>query len=320
MTPKDELAEVSVLVSNWGTPELTVRCVKALLADGVPPERVVIVDNGSRDGSHAVLSRELPECGLIELEENIGFPRAINVAARALPGRHYLIMNNDAFVHRPGSVTVLLAAMRDPGVGIVAPKLLNEDLTLQRTVRPLDYPSAVLVRATGLSRFLPNRWQPRFSNYWDHAEARAVMCVDGPVLLVRGSLWDELGGFSEHTLMHGDDTDLCWEARERDLAVWFEADAEFIHLGDASAGRHWASPERSRLIGFAEGAIFRRHLPGVRGHVTLAVTVVALGSRALVFRAAGSRDRAVVHRERLLGYIDGFRSISAGRRDRAEGS
>src|SRR5918999_1970057 len=119
---------VTVIVLNWETPDLTLRCVRALLDDGVPPGRIVVVDNGSTDGSAERFRAELPGCVVLALPENVGYARAANAGARELPGDAYLVTNNDAFVHRPGSVQQLLDALADPSVGLVVPRLRNEDL------------------------------------------------------------------------------------------------------------------------------------------------------------------------------------------------
>ena len=160
---------LTVVISNWGTPDLTIRSARAVIEDGVPAERVVVVDNGSEDDSYARFQDELADCELVRLEENIGFARASNLGARTLPGDAYLFLNNDAFVEKPGSVAALLACLEDEEVGVAAPRILNPDLSLQPTVVPTSSPLVELVRASGLSRFVPNGAQPSWSTHWDHA-------------------------------------------------------------------------------------------------------------------------------------------------------
>src|SRR5918999_2380858 len=131
-----DLASITVVITNWGTPDLTIRSARAVIDDGVPAERVVVVDNGSADDSYARFQRELGDCSLLRLEENVGFARGSNAGALSLEGEAYLFVNNDAFVHRPGSVARLLACLADPKVGIATPRVLNPDFTLQPTVVP----------------------------------------------------------------------------------------------------------------------------------------------------------------------------------------
>jgi GT2 family glycosyltransferase len=294
---------LTVVIANWGTPDLTIRSARAVIDDGVPAERVVVVDNGSEDDSYARFQAELADCELVRLEKNIGFAGASNVGARTLAGEAYLFVNNDAFVEKPGSVAALLACLQDEAVGVVAPRVLNPDLTLQPTVVPTSSPLVELVRASGLSRFVPNAAQPSWSTHWDHSEAREIQAVNGAVLLVRGRTWDELGGFDEQAYMYAEDLDLCWRAHEQGWKVWFTPDAEFVHLGNVASGRHWSNPERAEMIGRAEGAMIRRHMSRPSATVTVGLIAAGLGARWLVFSATRNREAAASLRGGLRGYL-----------------
>lgn len=299
-----DLARLTVVIANWGTPDLTIRSAKAAIADGVPAERVVVVDNGSEDDSHARFQDELQACELVRLEENIGFAGASNVGARTLTGEAYLFLNNDAFVEKPGSVAALLACLDDEDVGVAAPRVLNPDLTLQPTVVPTSSPLVELVRASGVSRFVPNAVQPNWSTHWDHGEAREVQAVNGAVLLVRGLTWQELGGFDEEAYMYAEDLDLCWRARLSGWKVWFTPEAEFVHLGNVASGRHWSNPTRAEMIGRAEGAMIRRHLSRPSASVTVGVIAAGLAARWALFTLLRDREATASLRSGLRGYLD----------------
>jgi GT2 family glycosyltransferase len=299
-----DLAGLTVVIANWGTPDLTIRSAKAAIADGVLAERVVVVDNGSEDDSYARFQDELRACELVRLEENIGFARASNLGARTLAGEAYLFLNNDAFVEKRGSVAALLACLDDEEVGVVAPRVLNQDLTLQPTVVPTSTPLVELVRASGLSRFLPNGVQPSWSTHWDHAEAREVQAVNGAVLLARGRTWEELGGFDEQAYMYAEDLDLCWRARMSGWKVWFTPEAEFVHLGNVASGRHWSNPSRAEMIGRAEGAMIRRHLSRPSASVTIGLITTGLAARWALFTVLRNREAAASLRGGLRGYLD----------------
>src|SRR5204863_1514792 len=207
------------------------------------PEQVVVVDNASGDDSLERVRSELPLCPLLALEENAGFARGNNAGARSRPAAAYLFVNSDAFVHGPGSVRRLLETLGEPGVGLAVPRLLNEDLTLQPSVVPTSSPLPELVRASGLSRFVPNRLQPSLGTHWDHGESRTVQAATGAVVAVRADAWQALGGFAGQRFMYAEDLDLFWRARELGWKTLFVAEAEFVHLGNASAGARWGDAE-----------------------------------------------------------------------------
>jgi N-acetylglucosaminyl-diphospho-decaprenol L-rhamnosyltransferase len=302
------LERITAVVVNWNTPSYTIRSVEALIDDGVPPERVVVVDNGSDDSSYEQFGDRLAGCVLVHLEQNIGYGRASNRGARELPGEHYLFVNNDAFVHRSGSVARLLACLEDERVGIAVPKLLNVDLTLQPSVSPVHSPAVALVRASGLSRLVPNRWQPSWSTHWDHGSAREVEAVVGAVLLVRGETWDELGGYDDRIYMYAEDLDLCWRARRRGWKVWFCAECEFVHVGNISGRQAWPDPRRGEMIGRSEAAMIRRNLPPWSAQLTLWLIGAGIAGRWLVRRLLGQKEAA----DSLRGSLRGFLSRSEG--------
>ncbi len=311
---------ITVVILNWHTADDTIRSVRALAGDGVPLDRIVVVDNGSTDDSFARFGRELEGAVLVRLEENIGFARASNLGARALPGGSYLFVNSDAFLHRPGSVERMLRALDNPHVGIVAPRILNLDGTLQPSVVPLSTPLVAAVRASGLSRFVPNGLQPSLSTHWDHSESREIQAANGAVLLVRRETFDALGGFDERIHMYAEDLDVCWRARRLGRKVWFVHDAEFLHVGAGSTGGNERDPRRAELIGRSEALMLSRNLPPAAARVTTGFMAAGFLGRAAVYRALGKPDAAAEMRGALRGLRAGRHAARGEVTPRAPGT
>jgi GT2 family glycosyltransferase len=302
------LDRLTVVALNWETPDLTLRCVRALVGDGVPPGRIVVVDNGSSDDSVERFRAELPDSVVLALPENVGYARAANAGARELPGDAYLVTNNDAFVHRPGSVRAMVEALTRETVGFVVPRLRNEDLTLQPTVRPLPTAGVSVLRATGLGRLVPNRWQPAWSHHWDHAGSREIIAADGAVVLLDAETWDRLGGYNEARRMYGEDSDLCWRTGKLGRKVWFCAEAEFVHLGNATGSRRWTNPERATMIGREESKLLFEQLSRPGAAVAIAATSLYHTWRAAAFVLQGDRTAAAATRAARSAYLQGLRA------------
>lgn len=298
--------EITAVVVDWNLPDYTIRCVESLVGDGLPLDRIVVVENGPTGENWSRVRGELSGCVLVRIETNLGFARANNIGARSLPGGAYLFVNNDALVHRAGAVSALGKALERAGVGIVVPKLLNADLTLQPSVVPFTTPLTALVRASGMSRFLPDRWQPRLSTHWSHGRSREIQAATGAVLLVDGGVWDRLGGFSEASFMYAEDLDLCWRVHEDGGATWFCAESEFVHLGGASSDRRWTNRDRWAEIGRAESAMIREHLSPARAAVTLGIMRAGLAARVACFSVAGKHHEALSCKGFLAGLGEGF--------------
>jgi len=300
-----------VVIVDWNLPDYTVRSVKALQEDGVPADRIVVVENGPTEENWSSVTSALPGCVLVRVQQNLGFARANNIGARVLPGQAYLLVNNAAFVHRPGSVSALLAALARSDIGIAVPRLLNADLSLQPSVAPLTTPLPALVRASGLSRLAPDRWQPRLSTHWSHSSSREVEAATGPVMLVDGAVWDALGGLSETSFMYAEDLDLCWRAQKRGWKTWFVGEAEFVHLGGTSSDRRWNTQERAERVGRAEAEMIRTHLGPLRAGAALGTMRLGLGARVGYFTLTRNEQAAASCRGSLAGLRRAHRAVTA---------
>ena len=295
--------ELAVVVVNWRTPTSTIESVSSLLEDGVDPSTIVVVDNGSEDDSCERFERELSGVRVLPLGKNEGFGRANNRGAAVFPrARCYLLVNSDAFVHRPGSVGSLVGALERERVALAVPRLLNHDLSLQRTVVALPTPGVAFAQAVGLSRILANRAQPSWGTRWDHAKARPISSATGAVIAVRGSAWRTLGGFSERAHMFAEDHDLFWRARKLGWIVWFTPEAEFLHTGGATTSHVFSEPARAAAVAEAEAALIRAHLSPLAAATTLRLRQAGHAVRLLRDRARRDRAGAAEH----LAYFRSF--------------
>ncbi len=297
MTERHE--DLTGVVLNFQTPDLTERAGRALIANGIPPERLVVVDNASGDGSVERLERKFPGSVVLALPDNRGFATGNNAGAAHLPGSAYLFVNSDAFAE-PGAVSALVGRLESSPADLVVPRLLNEDRTLQPNIVPRTSLARELVRGTGIGLVVRH---PSWSTHWDHADARPVDCAIGAVVLIRHEAWSELGGFDERRFMYAEDLDLFWRARERGLQTWFEPAAEFVHLGSGTAGRRWSPAARAAAVAEAEGEMIRAHLPRSNALLTLGVMAAGTGARALVRAALGQRERSAALAAFTRGYL-----------------
>jgi N-acetylglucosaminyl-diphospho-decaprenol L-rhamnosyltransferase len=295
---------VSAIILNWRTPEYALRARDALVADGLAPERILLVDNDSGDGSLDVFAQRAAGSPVLALDDNIGFARANNSGAQAMSAsRAYLFVNSDAFVHRPGSTGALVAAVTRPEVGIAVPRLRNPDLSLQPNVVPLSAPLPELVRASGLSRWVPDRWQPSLGTHWTHDRSRRIQSAIGPVIAVRAEAWEASGGFDERIFMYGEDHDLFRRIRALGWSAWFAGDAEFIHLGGASSEQRWDDAQRAERVARAEAGMLAEHFAPGRARLTIGLMALGVGARAAAYRALGRREASAAQLGWWRGYV-----------------
>ena len=288
------LSTATAVLLNWNQTEITLRSVRSLIDDGMPPDRIVVVDNASELEAWHQLRDALRDCYRVRLDRNIGFARGANIGARLLDCDYLFLVNNDAFVHRPGSLARLVRALHRDGVGIAVPRVLNEDLSLQPNVVPFLSPLAAILRASGLSRFVPNRLQPKWATHWDHSESRLIDAANGAVMALRGEVWHQLGGVTERAFMYAEDIDLFWRVHALGWGAWFEAEAEFVHLGNTTSGTQWSLAQRAEVVGSAERAMLEDYLPQRSWRFVIATTRFGHLVRSMYYRLRGDERAAAI--------------------------
>src|SRR5512139_2850081 len=105
------MVDLSIIIVNWNTKELLLRCVRSVFEyEQEITEEVIVVDNGSRDGSGDEVKKTFPLIHLIENEKNLGFARAVNQGLQKASGRYVLLLNPDTQV-KHGAIERLMSFM-----------------------------------------------------------------------------------------------------------------------------------------------------------------------------------------------------------------
>ena len=179
--------EVSVVVLSWNTKDLTLACLRALHAETPRHSReVIVVDNGSTDGSADAIAAEFPQVTLQRNAENAGFSGGNNQGARLATGRRLCLLNSDTEV-RPGALDRLVDFLiENPEYGAVAPKLVNPDGSVQRACMRFPGIGTALVYDTFLSKFPPGKWvdDRYYMRSFDHLTSQDVQQPPGACLMM----------------------------------------------------------------------------------------------------------------------------------------
>jgi GT2 family glycosyltransferase len=224
--------ELSVTICSWNTREYLRACLASLeLARSEGTIEVIVIDNASNDSSAEMVETEFPWVRLERLSNNVGFGAGHNLAFTRAKGDLIMPLNSDTEIHA-SAIRQLIAFMREnTDVGIVGPKLLNPDGSLQFSCRRFPTPSAMLFRNTPLGRLFPNNRFTRdyLMTDWSHDEPRDVDWVSGAAFCLRRELYDSVGGFDERFFMYLEDVDLCKRAHEAGYRVVYFPGAVITH-------------------------------------------------------------------------------------------
>jgi len=225
------LAPVYTVTLNWNLQVDTIACVESVLAAGVPRAQVIIVDNGSTDGSVTALAARFgPELQLVCNAQNLGFGGGMNEGIRhALEhgAGSVLLLNNDTVVD-PGMATALLEAYDSLGrPGILGPAIYYYDVPgrIWRlgdiVYRWLPMPLPARLNGKSLSALVPFQ----------------VDYVTGCGMLVCREVFERVGLFDRRYFMYFEDADFCGRARDAGFAVWCVPRARMWHKVSATARR-----------------------------------------------------------------------------------
>jgi N-acetylglucosaminyl-diphospho-decaprenol L-rhamnosyltransferase len=271
----------------------------ALRAAGIP---VRVVDNASTDGTVALIDRDFPEVALIRNESNVGFARAVNQALVGERNEVVLMVNPDCVV-ADGTVAGLVDYLRRrPEVGVVGPRLVDQDGRVAISAHPFESLASVLLSRFGGS-LVPVQIRrlvsgARRRRAYDACRRRTtpvtVDWLSGACLAVRTHLLRSIGGLDERYFLYYEDEELCLQAWRHGSGVVYLPGVQAVHVGGASSaelGATWPHLYRSMLVFFARHR--RRTYQAVRVAVLLrALMGMGLAGVRLVTRRGNGASRA----------------------------
>ena len=241
---------LSIIIVSFNAKADLERCLDSLrAAPPAAPHEIVVVDNGSTDGS-ADAARRFPGVRVIETGANLGFAHANNVGMRETAGTNILLLNSDTIVPA-GALDRLIAELDcDPGVAVVGPRLVDgagrAELSFGRMITPLnELRQKRLMKSDAVETLTRQRREPDW--------------VSGACLLVRRTDAEAVGGLDERYFMYTEDVDFCAAIRARGRRILFVPDVEVVHLRGRSAATAPAATHdhyrRSQL------AFYEKHHP-----------------------------------------------------------
>lgn len=225
---------VSIIVVAWRAREDVLRCL-ASIADGVTVEHeVVVVDDGSADGTPEAVRERFPSATVVARPRNGGLVAGRNDGLKVARGEYVLMLDADTIV-RPGSVEALLDVLRaDERIGLVAPRLVGLDGELQLSCRRWPPFWIPLIRRGPYRRFIdddPPVHRRHLMKDFDHSVERPVVWVAGAAQMWPRRLADQLGPYDHRVSSYGgEDLDWCLRVWRAGLQVRYVPSAEIVHV------------------------------------------------------------------------------------------
>jgi len=277
------VADVSVVVVTWNALPWIEQCL-----DSVRGQEVVVVDNGSTDGTVDFIRERFPDVRIVE-QENRGMGGGNNTGMRAAGGRYFFLLNSDAWVMGDGLAKLVEFADAHPEAAVVGPRLVNTDGTLQRSVRGEPTVWRLATEYLFIRKLAPRSrlLNPLYVGGFAHDEVFEADWLFGPALLVRREAADAVGLFDESFFMFSEEVDWMTRFRRAGWKVLFFPGAEVVHVGGAShGGRMYVENLRGHL------RWFDKHRGAREAERARRLLLWSLRLRALVLRREDAREGA----------------------------
>ncbi|MDP6503257.1 MAG: glycosyltransferase family 2 protein [Planctomycetota bacterium] len=228
--------DVSVIIVNWNLKDYLLEAIASVgETAGETSFEIIVVDNASEDGSVKAVREHFSDVRLIENDENLGFGAANNQGFEIAEGRYFLLLNNDARL-LDGTLDSLVREMdAAPDIAICGGQLLNADGSLQNSFDNVPSLATELLNKAILRRIFPDRFPSKLQ---ETSAPREVEVVIGAMMMIRGSVIDEIAGFDTGYFMFLEETDLCYRAALKGYRlVQFPGAKAIHHQGTSSARR-----------------------------------------------------------------------------------
>lgn len=287
---------LGIVIVNWNTGRRLHECMASIARAGLPPgwtlDRVVVVDNASKDGSAEALPDPGCKLEVIHNSANLGFAAACNQGASRCRARLLLFLNPDTqlFYGSLKSPILRLVDRCDDGVGIVGIRLIDERGHTTRCCARFPRGWHFVAHALALDRLWPSLSHLMLD--WDHGSSRRVDQVIGAFFMTSQELFERLGGFDQRYFVYFEEVDFSFRAYQLGYHTEYIAEAHAMHVGGVSSGRVL---DRRLMYSLRSRLIYARAHFGFleRGAVWMATWVLEPLARLTLAVVRARRDEAL---------------------------
>ena len=229
------MKNVSIIIVSYNVRSYLAHSIDAILKSDHKNIEIIVVDNHSYDGTCDYLKenyQDIESVNIISNSENVGFGKAVNQASKIATNEYIMVLNPDTIIEESTISTLVDYLDKKNHVGMVGPKILNADGTLQLACKR-SFPTikVALPKLLGLDRIFPNsRWAGKYNlTYLDPEKVHKVDAISGSCMLIKSKIFEAINGFDENFFMFGEDLDLCKRVWEENYEIHYLPKTKIIH-------------------------------------------------------------------------------------------
>ncbi len=252
----NQVPSVALVILNWNTASYLERFIPPLLTTSYPNKKVYVIDNNSSDNSLSLLEKKFPEVTAIQVKDNIGFAAGYNYGLSIIEADYFLIINSDLEA-TPGFIEPLVALMEnDKNIAACQPKLIS-----LQDKSTFEYAGAAggWIDQLGLPFARGRVFTTIEKDEGQYDDIAPVFWASGACMLLRPSVFKEIGGFYDYYYMHQEDIDLCWRAQNMGYSIYSCPQSVVYHIGGGSLS--WQNHLKTQLTFRNNYIMLSRNLP-----------------------------------------------------------
>lgn len=231
---------LSVVIVTWNSDAEIGDCINSIIHNNTNiPIEIIVVDNASQDKTRSLLKNFSVQTDFVKIilnDDNKGYTLANNQGIKIAKGEFVLLLNPDTKITEGALERMIEFLLVTSNAGAIAPQLLNEDYTIQKSCRTFPTYWDMFCELFLLSKIFPMsnifaRWK---MNYFNHNELAEVQQPMAAALMIKKNVMDKVNGFDERYKMFFNDVDLCKSIVDAGYKIYFYPDSKVFHIKGAS--------------------------------------------------------------------------------------
>jgi GT2 family glycosyltransferase len=268
------MKDLSIIIVSWNTKDYLLNCIESIVRTGKKKTgEIIVVDNGSQDGSAGEVKKAFHMARVIENTENLGFAKAANQGLRISSGRYAFLLNPDTKVTEDGVERLVFFMDSHPEAGISGAQLLNGDGSKQNSIANFPSLATELLNKSFLKWLFPNKYPGKGRDYSDPIEVDSVI---GACMIVRKQAMEQVGLLDEDYFLFLEETDWCFRMKKAGWKIYHVPGAQIYHFQGQSAEK---DKKRAKIEYYRSRYHFFRKS---RGRFQLAILLIGLMIRLCV--------------------------------------
>ena len=254
---------ISIVIVSLDCKRVLNNCLQSMyLHENMQDVELILVDNGSRDGTVEFVKKQFPLVQVIENHKNLGFSVAMNQGLRIARGEFLVWLNSDILFEERCIGQLVEVLRNDRKIGVVGPMVLNIDRSFQpQCRRGFPTPWAVFCHFSGLGRLFPHSrvLSGYYMSYLPPTRSASVVSVSGCCLSTRRDVIEKVGLIDENIFGFGEDLDWCVRVMKSGFVVRYFAERSIVHL-KGQGGVHRFPMRKELSVHQAMRIFYRKHL------------------------------------------------------------